>query len=103
MNTKGKMESFKEISTDDGVRNINNNENMGKRATETKIEFEQALAIGLNARSVDSLERKTTTVSLAICEIRGGGGADHETFARITLMNETHMVSIRFTRCRRHN
>ncbi len=65
------MESFKEISTDDGVRNINSNESMGKRATETKIE--QALAIGLNARSVDSLERKTTTEPMAICEIRGDG------------------------------
>ncbi len=65
------MESVEESSTDDGVRNIDNNKNMGKRAMETKIEFTQALIKGLNARSVDSLERKTTTEPLAICEIRG--------------------------------
>ncbi len=38
-----------------------------------KVEFEHALAIGFNARSVDSLERKTTVEPLAICEIRGDG------------------------------
>ncbi len=36
-------------------------------------EFEHALAIGFNALSVDSLERKTTVEPLATCEIRGGG------------------------------
>ncbi len=48
---------------------ISSNENMGKRATKAKIEFEHALAIGFNARSVDSLEDKTTVEPLAICEI----------------------------------
>ncbi len=53
--------------------NISNNENVGKRTTKAKVEFEHAVAIGFNARSVDSLERKTTVEALAICEIRGDG------------------------------
>ncbi len=52
--------------------NISNNENMGKRAVKAKVEFEHALVVGFNVRSVDSLERKTTVEPLAICEIRGG-------------------------------
>ncbi len=53
--------------------NISNNENVGKRKTKAKVEFEHALAIGFNARSVDSLERKITVEPSAICEIRGDG------------------------------
>ncbi len=67
------MESFEEIGTNDGVGNISNNENVGKRTTKAKVEFEHALAIGFNARSVDSLGRKTIVEPLAICEIRGDG------------------------------
>ncbi len=46
---------------------------MGERTTKAKVEFEHAL--GFNARSVDSLERKTTVEPLAICEIRGDGAS----------------------------
>ncbi len=46
MNTDGKIESFKEIGTNDMVGNISNNENMVKRAANAKIEYEHALAIG---------------------------------------------------------
>ncbi len=44
---------------------------MGKRPTKAKIELEHALAIGFNARSVDSFQRLTTVEPLATCEIRG--------------------------------
>ncbi len=70
-NTKWKIESFEEIGTDDGMGNISNDENMRKRSTKADIEFEHALAIGFNARSVDSLEGKTTVKPLVICEVRG--------------------------------
>ncbi len=53
--------------------NISNNENIGKRVAKASIEFEHALVIGFNARSVDSLERKNTVEPLAIREIRGDG------------------------------
>ncbi len=39
---------------------------MGKRATKGKVEFEHALAVGFNARSVDSLECEATAEPLAI-------------------------------------
>ncbi len=99
---------FEEIGTNDGVGNISNNLNIGKRAAKAQIEFEHALVIGFNASSVDSLERKTTVEALAICEIRRGGPnvstrIDHETFTRITLMTEKHAASSRFTRRRRRN
>ncbi len=73
VNTEGKVESFEEAGTNDGVGNISNNENVGNRTTKAKIEFQHALAIGFNGRSVDSLERKTTVEPLAICKIRGNG------------------------------
>ncbi len=39
---------------------VSNNANMWKGAAKAKIEFDHALARGFNARSVESLERKTT-------------------------------------------
>ncbi len=85
---------------------ISNNENIGKRAAKAKIKFEHALVIGFNASSVDDLERKNTVEPLAIREIRGDGAnvstiIDHETFTRITLMNEKHAAASIFTRQRR--
>ncbi len=70
--TEGKVESFEDIDTSDGMGNISNNENLGERAAKAKIEFEHALIIGFNARSDESLERKTPVEPLAICESRRG-------------------------------
>ncbi len=63
-----KVELFEKICSDDGVGNISNNENMRKRATKTKVEFEHVLVVGLSALSVGSLEREATVKLLAICE-----------------------------------
>ncbi len=79
---------------------------MGKRATKTNVEFEHALAVGFNACLVDSLEREATVVPLAICGCRGDGAdgstrVDHEAFSGITLTDEKHAASSRFTRRQR--
>ncbi len=67
MKTEGKIESFEEICSDDGLGNISSSENLGKRATKAEVEFDHALGIGCYARSVDSLEREATVERVAIC------------------------------------
>ncbi len=62
---------LEKICSDYGVGHMSNNENMEKRATKTKVEFGHALAVGFNARSVDSLEREATVEPLAACGCRG--------------------------------
>ncbi len=103
MNTEGSVEFFDKICSDYGVGHISNNKNMGKRATKAKVEFGHALAVGFNARSVDSLEREATVEPLAICGCRGDGAdgstrVHHEAFSGITLTNEKHTAWSRFTR-----
>ncbi len=79
---------------------------MGKGATKTKVEFNHALAVGFNARSVDSLEREAIVEPLTICGCRGDGAdgstrVDREAFSVFKLTNEKHAASSRFTRRRR--
>ncbi len=88
----GKIESFEEISAENGMRNIGQNKDVRKRSTEAKVELKQALAIGLDACSVDGLKGEANVGPLAIA-VCGGNGADvstrvdHEAFSRITLMD----------------
>ncbi len=90
------------------MRNIGHNEDVGKGSTEAKVELEQALAIGFDASSVDSLKGEATVGSLAIC-VYGRNGADistrvdYEAFSGVTLMNVKHAASSRITRRRCRN
>ncbi len=102
----GKIKSFEEISAENG--NIGHNKDVGKRSTEAKVELKQALAIGLDACSVDGLKGEANVRPLAIC-VCGGNGADvstkvdHEAFSRITLMDIKYAASSRITRRRCRN
>ncbi len=66
----GKIESFEKISTENGIRNVGHNENVGKGSTGAKIELEQALAIGFDASSFDSFKCEAIVAPLVICVCR---------------------------------
>ncbi len=74
----GKIESFEEISAENGMRNVGHYKAVGKGSTEAKVELKQELAIGLDACSVDGLKGEATVAPLAIC-VCGGNGADVST------------------------
>ncbi len=90
------------------MRNIGHNEDVGKGSAEAKVELKQALAIGFDASSFDSLKCDATIEPLAIC-VCGGNGADistrvdYEAFSGVTLMNVKHAASSRITRRRCRN
>ncbi len=62
MDADEKIEYFEQIRTKDGMRNVGHNEGVGIVSIKAKIEFEQALAIGLNVRLVEA-----TVGPLTIC------------------------------------
>ncbi len=67
MDADEKIEYFDQIRTKDGMRNVGHNEGVGIVSIKAKIEFEQALAIGLNVRLVDSSMAEATVGPLTIC------------------------------------
>ncbi len=103
-----KIESFEEISAENGMRNVGHNKDVGKGSTEAKVDLKQALAISFDACLVHSLQSEATVGPLAIC-VCGGNGADvstrvdYEAFSRITLMDIKHAGSSRITRRRCRN
>ncbi len=63
----GKIESFEEIGAENGTGTIGHNKDVGSTSTEAKVELKQALAIGLDARSVDGLKGEANVEPLAFC------------------------------------
>ncbi len=69
-------------SSENWIRNVGHNENVGKGSTGAKIQLEQALAIGFDASSVDSFKCEAIVV---------------------TLMNIKHAASSRITKLEAQN
>ncbi len=78
----GKIESFEEIRAENGMRNIGHNKDVGKRSTEAKVELKQALAIGFDASSVNSLKGEAIVGPLTI-SVCGRNGADVRRFPEL--------------------